>query len=100
MQSEKEIIEAVVAGDAEAFAGLVRAHQVRIRLSCLVFLANKEEADDAAQDIFIKAFKNLAGFKGEASFETWLLRIADNHCRDLLRTRKTRRTESLDPLLA
>ena len=100
MHNDKEIIEAVVAGDAEAFATLVRAHQARVRLACLVFLGNKEEADDAAQDIFIKAYKGLAGFKGEASFETWLMRIADNHCRDLLRTRKAHRTESLDALLA
>jgi RNA polymerase sigma-70 factor (ECF subfamily) len=100
MPSEKEIIEAVVAGDAEAFATLVRTHQARVRLSCLVFLGNKEEADDAAQDVFVKAFKALSGFKGDSSFETWILRIADNHCRDLLRARKVRRTESLDALLA
>jgi RNA polymerase sigma-70 factor (ECF subfamily) len=100
MHDEKEIIEAVVAGDAEAFAELVREHQARVRLACLVFLGNKDEADDAAQDIFVKAFKGLAGFKGDASFETWLLRIADNHCRDLLRSRKSRRTESLDAVLA
>ena len=99
-QRERDIITAVLQGDVEAFATLVRAHQARVRLACLAFLGNKEEADDAAQDIFVKAFKGLAGFKGEASFETWLLRIADNHCRDLLRSRKTHRTESLDALLA
>lgn len=99
-RNEAEIIEAIITGDAEVFAELVRAHQARVRLSCLVFLGNKDEADDAAQDIFVKAFKSLAGFKGDASFETWLLRIADNHCRDLLRTRKTRPTVSLDALLA
>src|SRR5579871_5118969 len=100
MRSEKESIEAVLAGDPEAFAELVRTHQARLRLACLVFLGNREEADDAAQDIFIKAFKALDGFKAESSFLTWLLRIADNHCRDLLRTRTRRRTESLDALLA
>jgi len=98
--SENEIIEAVLGGDAEAFAALVRAHQVRVRLVCLVFLGNKDEADDAAQEIFVKAFKSLSGFECEASFETWILRIADNHCRDLLRSRKSRHTESLDALLA
>jgi RNA polymerase sigma-70 factor (ECF subfamily) len=100
MPDENKVIQAVLEGDVEPFAILVRAHQARLRLSCLVFLGSKEEADDAAQDVFVKAFKSLAGFKGEASFETWLLRIADNHCRDLLRARKTRRTESLDALLA
>jgi len=97
---DKEIIAAIQNGDVEAFAKLVRAHQARVRLSCLVFLGNKDEADDAAQDVFIKAFKALGTFKGEASFETWLLRISGNHCRDLLRFRKTRPTQSLDALLA
>lgn len=100
MRDEKEIIQAVVHGDAEAFADLVRAHQARVRLACLVWLGNAEEANDSAQDVFIKAFKSLDGFKGEASFLTWILRIADNHCRDVLRTRTTRRAESLDALLA
>ena len=87
-------------GETEAFAELVRAYQARVRLACLVFLGNKEEADDAAQEVFVKSFKNLSGFKQESSFETWILRIADNHCRDLLRSRKVRRTESLDALFA
>jgi RNA polymerase sigma-70 factor (ECF subfamily) len=100
LSTETELIHAVQEGEAEAFAGLVRAHQARVRLACLVFLGNKEEADDAAQDVFVKAYKALGTFKGEASFETWVLRIADNHCRDLLRSRKVRRTDSLDALIS
>jgi RNA polymerase sigma-70 factor (ECF subfamily) len=100
LATDADIIDAVLSGDAEAFAGLVRAHQARVRLACLVFLGNKDEADDAAQDVFVKAFKSLNSFKGEASFETWVLHIAHNHCRDLLRSRKARRTESLDALLS
>jgi RNA polymerase sigma-70 factor, ECF subfamily len=99
VQGEQEIITAVLAGDAEAFASLVRAYQARIRLVCLVYLGSKEEADDAAQDVFLKAFEGLPGFKGESSFQTWLLRIADNHCRDLLRSRKRQQAQSLDALL-
>ncbi len=100
MRTEQEIISAVVGGEVEAFSELVRAHQARVRLACVVRLGSAVEADDAAQDVFVKAFKGLAGFKAEASFETWILRIADNHCRDILRSRTTRRTESLDALLA
>ena len=100
MQGEQKIIEAVLSGDAEAYAPLVRAYQARVRLACLVYLGNKDEADDAAQDIFLKAFNGLEGFKAEASFQTWLLRIADNHCRDLIRSRKRQPTQSLDALLA
>ncbi len=99
MSSELDIIVAVQGGDAEAFAPLVRAHQARVRLVCLVFLGNKEEADDAAQDVFLKAFEGLQSFKADASFQTWLLRIADNYCRDLLRSRKRQPTQSLDALL-
>src|SRR5260221_1570357 len=100
MPSDQKTIEEVLRGDTEAFAALVRAHQARLRLACLVFLGNKEEADDAAQDIFLKAYKGLLGFKAEASFLTWLLRIAENHCRDLLRSRKSHVAQSLDALLA
>ena len=99
MLTEKEVIEAVQNGDVEAFSGLIRAHQARVRLLCLAFLGNAAEADDAAQDIFVRAFQGLESFKGDASFETWIVRIADNHCLDLLRARKRHRTESLDALL-
>jgi len=97
---EKEIIRTVIDGDSEAFSELVHAHQARVRLACLVRLGHLEEANDAAQEVFVKAFKALGQFKGDAAFLTWILRIADNHCRDLLRTRSRRRTESLDALLA
>jgi RNA polymerase sigma-70 factor (ECF subfamily) len=100
MRSETALIGEVLAGNPEAFAELVRVHQARVRLACLVFLTNKEEADDAAQEAFVKAFQSLDRFRGDASFETWILRIAENHCRDLLRSRKSHRIESLDALLA
>jgi RNA polymerase sigma-70 factor (ECF subfamily) len=100
VRPESQIIQEIIDGNTEAFADLVRTHQARVRLACLVLLGNKDEADDAAQDVFIKAYKGLAGFKAEASFITWLLRIAENHCRDRLRSRKSRRTDSLDALAA
>jgi len=99
MENEKAVIEAVLSGDAEAFGDLVRRHQTRIRLVCISFLSNKEEAEDAAQTVFIKAFEALPKFKFDSAFETWIIRIADNHCLDLLRARARRRTESLDALL-
>ena len=99
MHNEKDIIAAVRSGDIEAFGTLVRSHQARVRLVCMAFLGNATEADDAAQDVFIKAYKGLENFKGDSSFETWIVRIADNCCRDILRTRKRHRTESLEALL-
>ena len=99
MDNEKTLIAAVQSGDVESFSPLVRAHQARVRLVCLAYLGNATEADDAAQDVFVKAFQGLGNFKGDASFETWIVRIADNHCVDLLRAHKRRQTESLEALL-
>ena len=99
MQDEElDVIERVRAGDKEAYALLVRKHQARIRSYCLWTLGNAAEADDAAQEVFIKAYRGLGGFRGRAGFSTWLHRIAVNHCRDLLRKRVRERTESWDAL--
>lgn len=96
--NEKEIISAVLSGNAEAFTHLVIAHQARIRLVCLGFLGSISEADDAAQDAFIKAYESLHTFKGDSAFSTWISRIASNHCLDLIRAKKRHHTDSLDAL--
>lgn len=93
------IIQVVLGGNSEAFAELIRRYQARLRLACSIRLGNSSEGDDAAQAVFVKAFQNLKHFKGESSFETWLHRIAENHCLDLLRSRQRHKTESLDALL-
>ena len=62
-------------------------------------LADDAEADDAAQEAFLKAWRALGRFAGDSGFGTWLYRIASNHCLDLLRRRSRRRTESLDELV-
>ena len=87
MDEERIAIEQVRNGQTEAFAILVRKHQAMIRGYCVATLSNTSEADDAAQEIFIKAYRSLARFRGAARFSTWLYRIAVNHCRDLLRKR-------------
>lgn len=96
--NEKEAISAVLNGEAEAFTLLVQTHQARVRLVCLGFLLNVSEAEDAAQDAFIKAYESLGTFKGDSSFSTWISRIASNHCLDILRARKRHQTDSLDAL--
>ncbi len=62
-------------------------------------LANSTQAEDAAQEVFIKAYQALGQFRGTASFSTWLYRIAVNHCTDLLRKAARRKTESWEALL-
>ena len=99
MQHEdSEVIERIRSGDVESYAVLVGKYQARIRGYCLWALRNATEADDAAQEVFIKAYRGLGSFRGAAGFSTWLYRIAVNHCRDLLRKAARNRTESWDAL--
>ena len=69
-------------GDHTAFEGLVRLCQDRVYALCRRLLGNAHEAEDAAQDTFVKAYRNLGRFTPEASFTTWLYRIAVNTCHD------------------
>lgn len=94
-----EQVRAVLAGDREAFAFLVRRHQDKVRGLCLALLQRPSEADDAAQDVFLKAYRHLGRFRQDAAFSTWIHRIAHNHCLDLLKQRARRAGESLDALL-
>ncbi len=70
------------AGDVAAFDEIVRAYQGRIITLCRYLLGNAADADDATQDVFVKAFKNLKNFRPEAALYTWLYRIAVNTCID------------------
>jgi len=80
-------------GDLCALDALMNAHRSRILNLCFQVLRDETEAEDAAQDAFVRAFGNLSGFKGKASFGTWLYRVALNVC--LERRRSHRETEAL-----
>ena len=97
--NDAEIIQAVLGGDREAYAGLVRAYQGLVIRFCLSFLSNMAEAEDAAQDVFVKAYRALPSFRGSSSFSTWIYRIASNHCKDVLRKRVRQKTESWEALV-
>jgi len=99
MSDDFKIIQAVLAGDREAYADLVRAYQVQVRTLCRSFLLDPAEAEDAAQEAFLKAFIALPRYRQETSFLAWVYRIASNHCLDLLRKRKRHKTDSLDNLM-
>ncbi len=75
-------IERCKSGDRAAFEELVRHYQDRIFSLCRYMLKNRHDAEDAAQDTFIKAYQNLRNFTPRASFYTWLYRIAVNTCLD------------------
>jgi RNA polymerase sigma-70 factor (ECF subfamily) len=66
---------------------------------CLSMLSNHRDAEEAAQDIFVKAYHSLGKFKRDSTFSTWLYRIATNHCLDILRKKNRRKTVSLESLV-
>lgn len=82
-----EVINKVKAGDKEAYTQIIRSFQKKIYLYCYYLLSSKEEAEDAAQDIFIKGFDRIGNFSPTVSFSSWLYKIAYNHCMDLLKKR-------------
>ncbi len=77
-------IEAFRRGEKEAFDHLVLKYQDRIFNMCCRMMGNREEADDAAQEVFIRAYRGLPSFRGDAAFSTWLYRIAVNTCKNKL----------------
>jgi len=77
----QRLVEAALRGDAAAFEALVDRHWRKIASIAGRFLSDPNEIDDALQETFISAFRNLSRFRGEASVQTWLIRIAINVCK-------------------
>lgn len=96
---ELELARQARSGRRDAFEALVRSHHVRVLRLCLSLLSDRSKAEDAAQEIFIKAYKSLDRFQGASSFSTWLHRIAVNHCLDVLKKDSRRKTVSLEELI-
>ncbi|MBS1787856.1 MAG: RNA polymerase sigma factor [Acidobacteria bacterium] len=86
-------------GDTTAFETLFRRHQQYVAGLCLSLLRSQAEAEDAVQEVFIKAYRGLATFEPKVTFRGWLYRIAVNHCRDLIDQRLRRAENSDDELL-
>lgn len=93
---ETEIIRRILAGEKDLFSEMVSSHQGKVYRLCLAYLHDPDEAEEAAQEVFIKAYQALPRFEGGSSFLTWITRIGINHCKDILRKRKLRRFLSLD----
>ena len=87
-EREREILERVRSGEPESFEYFVRTYQRRVFRLVYTLVRNAGEADALTQDVFVKAWRAVPDFKGEASFETWLNRIAVNAVRDAARRRK------------
>ncbi len=91
---EAELVAKAREGDLDAFDALVRAHSAAVYRVALRLLGDPADAEDAAQDTFLQAWRSLSRFRGQSSFSTWTYRIVTNRCLNLLRAR--RETAELD----
>ncbi len=90
MLSEEQLVKKSLQGDVQAFEELVVQYHNKIYALAYRYMGNEEDAYDMFQETFIKAYKSLPSFKGQASFGTWIYRVASNVCLDELRRRKRR----------
>ena len=88
--ADAELVRHARGGDIESFNELVRRHQERVYATVYHMTANHEDANDLAQETFIKAWHALGSFKGESSFFTWVYRIAVNKTLNFLKQRRNR----------
>lgn len=93
--SDSEIISLVLSGDHNSYATLVDRYKSYVFTLTLRFTKNREDAEEVSQDIFIKAYRSLADFKGTAKFSTWLYTIVNTTCITFLR-KKRLEVKSLD----
>lgn len=93
-----EWVEAALEGDQDAFAELVYTYQDAVYNLCYRMLSDRSEAEDAAQEAFLRAYLNLQRYDPARSFKTWLLTIASNHCIDRIRRRRLTWLSIDDPL--
>lgn len=87
-EQEKKLIAKARTGDAEAFAEIVRENEKLLYTLALRLLGSREDAADAVQEAFLKAFTGLGSFREESKLSSWLCRILNNACVDILRKRK------------
>ncbi|WP_372238079.1 RNA polymerase sigma factor [Paenibacillus sp. FSL R7-0337] len=86
----EEAIHQVHAGDRQAFTTIITEYERKIYTYCYYLLRNREEAEDAVQDIFVKVYQQLRRYEKRVSFSAWLYKVAYHHCLDQLRRRKRR----------
>ncbi|WP_035646423.1 RNA polymerase sigma factor [Flavobacterium sp. ASV13] len=85
---DQHYIDKILQGETNAFAVLVDRYKDMIFTLSLKMVKNREEAEEAAQDTFIKVFNSLSKFKGDSKFSTWIYKISYNNCLDRLKKNK------------
>ncbi len=94
--TEAMLIARILAGEKELFHDLIRPYERRVYLTLFSMVKNETEAEDAAQETVISAYRHLASFRGDAKFSTWLTTIAINEGRKRLRKAKGAAEESIE----
>ncbi|MFY0653536.1 MAG: RNA polymerase sigma factor [Cyclobacteriaceae bacterium] len=95
MRTEEELIEKILGGEWRNFAILVEKYQAKVYSYVFYLMHTREDAEEVVQDTFMKAYRSLHQFRGDASFSTWLIRIAHHNCLSRFR-RKVPDRVSLD----
>jgi len=90
------LLKLAKAGNTEAFEKLIFSHQKSVYNMAFRMLGNREDAYDASQEVFIRVFRALPGFREQSSLSTWIYRITKNVCLDLIRKNKNQHTVSID----
>jgi RNA polymerase sigma factor (sigma-70 family) len=93
--TDKEIISRILQGEQALFAQLVERYQNYVFTLVMRFTDSREDAEEIAQDVFVKAYRSLADFRGESKFSTWLYTVVRTSCITFLRKRRLD-TTSLD----
>lgn len=93
-ETDNDLINAFIRGDHSAFEKIVLRYQDRVFNICFRLLGDRDEAEDFAQEVFIKVYRSLKGFRFKSSFYTWLYRIVINTCKNRIKSVEYRRTKS------
>lgn len=88
LQPDLELLPGLLGGSDAAYEALVEAFQEKVLNTCLGFLPNMQDAEDATQDVFMEVFRSIHKFNGESRLSTWIYRIAVRKCLETLRSRK------------
>lgn len=95
-RSEAEMIATILAGETQLYHELIRPYERSVYMMALSYMQNEADAEDVAQEAFIKAFRGLSTFRAESKFSTWLISITLNEARGRLRRQSIVRMESLE----
>jgi RNA polymerase sigma-70 factor, ECF subfamily len=98
-RDEAEMIASILSGETQLYHELIRPYERSVYMMALSYMKNEADAEDVAQEAFLKAFHHLAGFRSEAKFSTWLVGIALNEARSRLRREGAVHMESIDDTL-